>query len=255
MHAVTPRLPRWVRWVLGCLAGLTAYHLIYWTEPAAAITVLERLTPGLVYRVKTDRPLVGLSFDDGPDPIFTPQVLAILERTGAKATFFLIGDRGRRHPDLVARIKGAGHEVGNHYFMNGATLRHSDADFLGYLERTERAIGMAGQPKLFRPPGGVAWPRQLKLAQERGYVCVLGSAYPHDPVHPPVWYIRWLTSKNLAPGAIIILHDGIGDPTRSIAALPAILAAGRLKGLEFVSIGTLMGSAAERAGVGEARLP
>lgn len=232
---------------LACLAPLAAWLLVYWTEPPAAFAVLERLTPRLVYRVKTDRPLVGLSFDDGPHPTFTPQVLDILERHGAKATFFLIGERALSHPDLVGRIKAAGHEVGNHYFMNGATLGHSDVDFLGYLERTERAAGIAGQLKLFRPPGGVAWPGQLELAQARGYVCVLGSAYPHDPVHPPIWYIRWLTSKNLAPGAIVILHDGISDPTRSIAALPDILAAGEQKGLQFVSIGVLMGSAADQA--------
>jgi peptidoglycan/xylan/chitin deacetylase (PgdA/CDA1 family) len=217
-----------------------AAQLVFWTEPSVAFALLERLTPRLVYRVETQRPLVALSFDDGPDVRFTPQVLDILERYGAKATFFLIGERALRHPEVVARIKGAGHEVGNHYFMDGSTLGHSDVDFLGYLDRTERAVGIAGPPKLFRPPGGVAWPGQLKLAQSRGYVCVLGSAYPHDPAHPPVWYIRWLTIKNLAPGAIVILHDGISDPTRGIAALPDILSAGRAKGLRFVSVGTLM---------------
>jgi peptidoglycan-N-acetylglucosamine deacetylase len=214
--------------------------LVNWTEPAAAVSVLERLTPRLVYRVKTGEPFVALSFDDGPDPTYTPQVLAILERYQAKATFFLIGERALRYPEVVARIKAAGHEVGNHYFMNGATLGHSDAEFLAYLQRTEQAIGIVGQPKLFRPPGGVAWPSQLELARSRGYVCVLGSAYPHDAAHPPVWYIRWLTEKNLAPGAIVILHDGISDPTRSIAALPAILAAGKQRGLRFVAIGSLM---------------
>jgi peptidoglycan-N-acetylglucosamine deacetylase len=81
------------------------------------------------------------------------------------------------------------------------------------------------QPKFFRPPGGVARPSQLRLAQSRGYECVLGSAYPHDPLHPPAWYIHWLVTKNLAPGTIVILHDGIANPTRTIEALPQILAA------------------------------
>jgi len=74
---------------------------------------------------------------------------------------------------------------------------------------------------------------------------MLGSAYPHDPMHPPVWYIRWLVEKNLAPGTIVILHDGIANPTRSIQALPQILAAGRRKGLSFVSIGALRAAAPE----------
>jgi hypothetical protein len=80
--------------------------------------------------------------------------------------------------------------------MNGSSLGHSDADFIAYLERTEKAAGVTGPLKLFRPPGGVAWPRQLRLAQERGYTCV-----------------------------------------------PHILAAGRRRGLRFVSVGTLMSAA------------
>lgn len=244
-EASRPRRAR-KRLLAAGLAFVAAGLLVYWTEPPAAFSVLERLTPRLVYRIETDRPFVALSFDDGPHPRFTPQVLEILEQHQAQATFFLIGERALRHPDLVVRIREAGHEVGNHYFVNGTTLGHSDRDFLDYLQRTEQAIGPTHPPRLFRPPGGLAWPRQLALAQERGYRNVLGSAYPHDPLHPPVWYIEWLTVKNLAPGAIVILHDGISDPTRSLAALPAILAAGKRKGLSFVSIGALMEGAGER---------
>ena len=60
--------------------------------------------------------------------------------------------------------------------------------------------------------GGVEWPKQLRIAQAHGYKSVLGCAYPHDPMHPPVWYMRWLVGKNLVPGAIVILHDGTSDP-------------------------------------------
>jgi peptidoglycan/xylan/chitin deacetylase (PgdA/CDA1 family) len=239
----------WRRWLLVTAVAVgVGLIVVTWTEPSGAFWVLERLTPQLVYRVKTDEPLVALTFDDGPDPIHTPQVLAILEQHHASATFFVIGERALRHPELVARIKREGHEVGNHYFMDGSTLRHSEAEFQDYLERTERAAGIVA-PKLFRPPGGVAWPGQIDLARSRGYVCVLGSAYPHDPAHPPVAYIRWLTEKNLAPGAIVILHDGIVDPTRGIAALPDILAVGEKRGLKFVSVSALM-AAAESGGGG-----
>jgi len=213
---------------------------VFWIEPLVVLGVLERLTPNLTYRIRTERPLVALSFDDGPHPEFTPQVLEILERHDARATFFLIGGRALRHPELVSRIAVVGHEVGNHYFTNGSTLLHSDAQFVGYLEKTERAIGMTAGQKLFRPPGGVAWPRQLRLARAKGYQCVLGCAYPHDPMRVPAWYIKWLIAKNLRPGTIVILHDGIADPRRSIQALPRILGAGRQRGLQFVSIGQLL---------------
>ena len=225
--------------LVATLALLALALVVFWIEPLSVLPLLERLTPNLTYRVRTRRPLVALSFDDGPHPIFTPQVLDILHQHNAQATFFLIGERALRHPDLIARIKAAGHEVGNHYFTDGSLLRHSDADFINHLEQTERALGITPGPKFFRPPGGVAWSRQLRLAQAHGYECVLGSAYPHDPMHPPVWYIRWLVKKNLAPGTIVILHDGISDPTRSIHALPQILTAAHRKGLRIVSIGAL----------------
>jgi len=161
--------------------------LVFWMEPLTVLSVIERLTPNVTYRVRTHRPVVALSFDDGPHPTFTLRVLDILQQHDAKATFFLIGERAVRHPEVVSYIKAAGHEVGNHYFRNCPTLGHSDADFVGYLEQTEKAIGLIAGPKLFRPPGGVAWPRQLRLARAHGYKCVLGCAYPHDPIRPPVW--------------------------------------------------------------------
>jgi peptidoglycan/xylan/chitin deacetylase (PgdA/CDA1 family) len=216
--------------------------VVFFIQPLAAVGVLERLTPNVTYRVKTAQPLVALSFDDGPHPIHTPQVLKILEEHGAKATFFLIGDRAARHPEIVAAIRAGGHEVGNHYlyYRHGLMLAHSDAEFARHLDDVGRTIGLGDGPKVFRAPGGVARSRQLQIARQRGYTCALGCAYPHDPGHPPVWYIRWLIEKNLAPGTIIILHDGIPDPSRSIEALPHILAEGKRRRFSFVSIGELV---------------
>ena len=220
----------------------------FWTEPLWLLPALERLTPNIVYRVRTRLPLVALSFDDGPHPTFTPQLLDILHRHDAKATFFLIGDRARRHPNLVAAIRAAGDEIGNHYSNNVPTLGHSDAKFLCNLDQIETALSLDKKPALFRPPGGVAWLGQIKIARQRGYTCVLGCAYPHDPMHPPVWYIRWLIEKNLIPGAIIVLHDGISNPSRSLQALPHILEAGQRKGLRFVSISELLRAAGAESG-------
>lgn len=224
--------------IIGAIALFALF--VFWAEPLWLLPGLERLTPNIVYRVRTRLPVVALSFDDGPHPTFTPQVLDLLQGYDAKATFFLIGDRALRHADVVAAIRVGGHEIGNHYSSNVPTLGHSDAEFVRKLEQTEAALGLAAKPALFRPPGGIAWPGQIRLVKTRGYTCVLGCAYPHDPVHPPVWYIRWLIEKNLVPGAIVILHDGISDPSRSLEALPQVLEAGSSKGLRFVSISALM---------------
>jgi peptidoglycan/xylan/chitin deacetylase (PgdA/CDA1 family) len=145
-----------------------------------------------------------------------------------------------RYPELVARIKADGHGIGNHYYKNWPTLGHSDAEFLRYVQQTENAIGSMGEPKLFRAPGGVAWPRQLRLARAQGYTYVLGCAYPHDPMRTPVRFITWLIEKNLAAGTIVILHDGISDATRGIQALPQILQTTGNRALSVVTIGRLL---------------
>ncbi|HLK05802.1 MAG TPA: polysaccharide deacetylase family protein [Candidatus Acidoferrum sp.] len=320
--------------LFGIPVGLLIY--VFLVEPLWVLPWLERLTPGILYRVKTREALVALSFDDGPHGEFTPQVLEILERYEARATFFLIGERAERNPVLMERIRAAGHEIGNHCWRDGSVLGHSRARFAEELERTERATGLGaprrrevedkeltqraqreehrehreerehGQSRkmeiedgkektrvaapdsvgdvnpevapaiaakaassrhtptrpaqksapttawsslrFFRAPGGVAWPWQLRMARERGYTCVLGCAYPHDPMRPPEWYIRWLIRKNLRRGTIVILHDGIRDASRSVAALPDILEEGKRRGLRFVSIGSLIDGSGQEAG-------
>jgi peptidoglycan/xylan/chitin deacetylase (PgdA/CDA1 family) len=209
-------------------------------QPPWVFSLLSRLWPRIVWRVQTSRPLVALSFDDGPAPDATPEVLAMLAHYRAHATFFLIGDRARAYPTLVRTIRQGGHEVGNHSYGIGSMLRASDEAFVANLLRAERALGLGGGRKLYRPPGGLIRQSQVALAEAHGYRCVLGSAYPYDPLHPPPGYIRWLVDKNLEPGVIVILHDGIADPSRSLAALEGILASGEQKGLRFVTVGELL---------------
>lgn len=225
-------------------------------QPLAAFTLLESIFPGILWRVHTSQPLVALSFDDGPDPFFTPRVLEILKRHGARASFFLIAERALRRPDLVARIRAEGHEVANHYATRRSALLDDDARFLQSLDFTDRVLGLdSSRPRLFRPPGGIARPSQLDLARRHGHTVVLGSAYPFDPLPPPASYIRWLVEGNLAPGVIVILHDGIEDPSRSIESLPRILEAGARRGLRFVSVGELMRAPAAAPNLSGASAP
>jgi peptidoglycan-N-acetylglucosamine deacetylase len=239
---------RIVRLTLVVGGGLlvTSIATVVVTQPLWVFDVLAWAMPRILWRVETKAPLVALSFDDGPAPEHTPQVLEILARHGAHATFFLIGNRAMAHPDLVSRIRREGHELGNHYLTIRSTVRASDEEFLANLNRTEQVLGLEGPIKLFRPPGGRIRPSQRRLAQERGYRVVLGSAYPYDGSRTPSAYIRWLVTKNLAPGVIIILHDGIADPSRTIAALDSILSAGERKGVRFVTVGALLRASADR---------
>jgi peptidoglycan/xylan/chitin deacetylase (PgdA/CDA1 family) len=228
---------------IATLLSTAGVLLVALVQPPWLFAVLVRTCPNILWRVETSAPVVALTFDDGPAPDHTPQVLALLARHHARATFFLIGDRAAAHPEMVRTIRAAGHEIGNHYYTIRSTLRASDQEFLERLLRTETVLGLEGPIKLYRPPGGLVRRSQLTLARQHGYRCVLGSAYPFDPSHPPVAYIRWLVAKNLRPGTIVILHDGIADPSRTIDALDGILLAGERKGLRFVPVGELLASA------------
>jgi peptidoglycan/xylan/chitin deacetylase (PgdA/CDA1 family) len=223
----------------GLAAALLAAALVIVLQPLWVFDVLSWWQPDIVWRVETPAPLVALTFDDGPAPDHTPGVLAILARHEARATFFLIGDLAVRFPHVVADIRRGGHEVGNHSFGLRSMWRVPDEEFAADVLRTEQVLGLTA-PKLYRPPGGIVRQSQLEVLRRLGYVCVLGSAYPYDGKGDrSTAYIRWLVSGNLAPGTIVILHDGIKDPSRSVAALDAILTAGREKGLRFVTVGEL----------------
>src|SRR5215468_2979173 len=111
---------------------------VFFVEPLWVMPLLERMTPNILYRVRTKERLVALSFDDGPNPEFTPQVFALLHQYDAKATFFLIGERAEQHPELMRRILAEGHEVGNHWWRDGTVLGQSEKGFVEGLERTER---------------------------------------------------------------------------------------------------------------------
>jgi peptidoglycan/xylan/chitin deacetylase (PgdA/CDA1 family) len=228
------------RLLLSAAVLVLAALFVIVVQPLWAFSVLAWAEPAILWRADVSEPLVALTFDDGPSPEHTPQVLEILARHRAKATFFLIGEHAFAQPGLVAALRAAGHEIGNHSINRGSILGASDDDFVERLLRTERILRLDGQPKLFRPPAGKIRPSQIELASRHGYRVVLGSAYPYDPSHPPPGYIRWVVSKNLAPGVVVILHDGIPDPSRMIAVLDDILAQGEREGYRFVTVGELL---------------
>ena len=234
------RRSRWRLGLAAVAAALVVVGAVVLVQPPWAFDVLARAGPGIVWRVDTSEPLVALTFDDGPAPGPTSMVLDLLARHEAHATFFMIGERAEAHPDLVESVRQAGHEIGNHAFTGRRTVGLSEDEFVADLQRAEEALGLSGPVRLYRPPSGLVRPSQLERARELGYRCVLGSTYPYDPVPPPSAYIRWLVVKNLGPGVIVILHDGIADPSRTLAVLDDILAAGRRKGLRFVTVSELL---------------
>lgn len=204
--------------------------------------------PDTVVSVRTTRRAVALSFDDGPHERYTPEVLDILARFGAKATFFDEGAAVAERPDLVRRTVAEGHEVGNHTFTHPDLPPLGYADVLTEVERTSAALREAGVEAvpLFRPPRGL-------FDQEAADAVRAAS---HLTVGWDVCLERYLARSTddaaavaaaldrVRPGSIVLAHDGGDiDRSRTVATLPAFLAGLRERGYEVVTVTDLLGDA------------
>jgi peptidoglycan-N-acetylglucosamine deacetylase len=164
----------------------------------------------------TDRNEVWLTIDDGPDESDTPRILDLLDRYGARATFFLVGERAARRPDLVAAILGRGHEVAHH------TQTHPAATFwcasprrlAAELDRASVVFASAGAaPRRFRPPAGIK-PILLGRALElRGLDCIGWSVRSGDCLARRAEDVVASVLRRLRPGAIILVHEGSSVPS------------------------------------------
>jgi peptidoglycan/xylan/chitin deacetylase (PgdA/CDA1 family) len=189
---------------------------------------------------------VALTFDDGPDPQFTPQVLDVLAEHGARATFFVVGQRARSHPELVRRIVSDGHAVGSHTWSHPLPWTIGGLATLREYRAGRRAVEdvVARSVRLFRPPKGYLTGR-IALAALAARVDVwLWTLDPED-WQPAVTADQLLDRLDaLRPGDVVLLHDGLEDPlapeaedrSATVAALPGIIAKARGRGLEFVAL-------------------
>lgn len=180
--------------------------------------VRSRWNPlGTVVAVRTQEPVVALTFDDGPDPDFTPLLLDVLEAHGARATFFMIGERAEGDPALVAEVAGRGHAVGNHTHTHPSLPALKARRRREEIRRCSRALG-SHERRLFRPPKGHQSLGSRLDALRCGYRVVGWSGEAEDWIaHDPGWIARRLRDR-LAPGRILLLHDGLWDPVDEAAA-------------------------------------
>ena len=195
---------------------------------------------------------VALTFDDGPDPRWTPAVLRVLAQERVPATFFVVGARSARYPDLIRQVVAGGHEVGNH------TWSHADLSALpGWrrnLELSLTQLGLAGSghltSALLRPPYS-ATPAALTgrdvaaLRRETaaGYVVVLSDRDTDDWARPGVAAIVRAGAPRTDAGTILLMHDGGGDRAQTVAALPQLIQAYRDRGYRFSTVSGGLGLA------------
>ncbi|NQS70866.1 MAG: polysaccharide deacetylase family protein [Desulfobulbaceae bacterium] len=165
------------------------------------------------YRVfshgRRDRPQISLSFDDGPDPLTTPTLLALLQQYGFCATFFVNGKKARQYPFLVEAILAQGHELGNHSYSHEACIMfRSPARILREIMLTQRVLARHGVvPALFRPPVGIHVPAYTEALHQSGLQAVNFSCRARDLGNRRVAGLAARILKKLRPGDIVLLHD------------------------------------------------
>jgi peptidoglycan/xylan/chitin deacetylase (PgdA/CDA1 family) len=181
----------------------------------------------------------SLTFDDGPDPAWTPAVLDALARAGARATFFVLGEAAERHPGLVHRALAEGHAVEVH---GHAHLRHPEHPAARVAEDLERALavlhGLGAAPRLWRLPWGDLADHTPALAEAHGLELAGWTADTHDWRGDGVAAMLAAVEPQLAEGAIVLAHDGLGPGAlrdgceETVALIEPLVAAARARGLE-----------------------
>ncbi len=228
------------RLAAGALATLSLAAALWWFSPLL-FRAAGRISGDALYRAPGGDPAVALTIDDAPTPSGTREILRVLEEHGARATFFLIGRRAARHPDLVEELVRAGHELGHHMWRDERSLGLDSAAFEARLERTDSVLERFGGSRWLRPGGGLYSASMGRTARRHGYRIALGDVYPFDPA------VRWppLTARMIlawaGPGSVIILHDGEGRAARTAEVLRRVLPALERRGLEVVTLGELAG--------------
>ena len=197
-------------------------------NPLHSRRVLDYVSRHLVCNVPLQQRRIALTFDDGPSPVQTPRLLRLLDEHRARATFFLIGRNVERWPHLAADIVRRGHEVGNHSHNHLLLPLLPRGTLLREMQRAGAVIHAATgvRPHLFRPPMGWFNRRMLQTLAEHGYRPVLGDVYPQDTLRPGSAVIVDRILARVAPGSIVILHDGSllsRDRTQSIDAVESLL--------------------------------
>ena len=187
-------------------------------------------------------PLVALTFDDGPNPRYTPQILDVLRAHHAAATFFVVGKNVERYPEVVLRAAKEGHVIGNHSYSHTAlTFRRAESvgEEIGQTEAL--VIAATGRPPtLFRPPYGFRNPMVLRTAHGLGYRVVTWSVTASDWKSIGAAAIARQVLDNLRPGSIVLFHDGDGDRSQTVASLPIILEELERRGFQTATVPELL---------------
>ncbi|NET02296.1 MAG: polysaccharide deacetylase family protein [Sphaerospermopsis sp. SIO1G1] len=223
--------------------GFKAAMLTTWQQEAQAkgiVTDVPSMFQGKTIKaakLPPEKKVIALTFDDGPWPKSTAQVLDILKKNDIKGTFFVVGRNVKNYPDLTKQIVAEGHSIANHTWHHW--YHHMNAQKAAYeVANTSKIILETTGVKtgLFRPPGGIMTNGVVNYARNNKYAVIMWSSDSIDYSRPSVAKLMNNIFKSARPGGIVLMHDGGGDRTRTVQALPKIIDRFRKQGYEFVTI-------------------
>ena len=204
---------------------------------------------------------VALTFDDGPHPSFTPQILSLLKKYAARATFFVLGEHAAQYPEVIRELVDSGQEVENHSFTHLRFPSKDEETWPGEIERTELELDLLGCPDhhLFRPPYSDYNPGFLQFLANLHQRLILWSVDAADWRESDPMAITVNVLSQVEPGSIVIMHDsdetGEADRTPTVEALGLILPALSARGYQCVTVSQLLAALGEADQVTAATSP
>lgn len=196
--------------------------------------------------IDTDEKLIALTFDDGPHPRYTDEILDLLNKYGVRATFFVVGENAVLYENVLKRISDEGHEIGNHTYTHCCVKQVDRAHIKDEITKTENEIQRitGKRPTVFRPPEGCCNKNVVSCASELGYKLILWTVDPRDWASPPVSAVSDNILHSVKSGAIILCHDyNSNKHTPTPQALRIVIPSLISGGYRFVTISELIASA------------
>lgn len=200
----------------------------------------------IIKRGNDDEKIIALTFDDGPDKDFTPQVLDILKKNDIKATFFVVGENVGWNPEILKRQYEEGHEIGNHTFTHINVSKRRYEDIYKEINDTQEAVKkvIGEEPKLFRPPYRAISKDMCNIIKKKDMNIILWSNLdPRDWSNPGVNYIVDTITSKVQNGTIILLHDYNNlrsKKSQTIQALEIVIPKLKEMGYKFVTVSELI---------------
>jgi len=199
-------------------------------------------TGNVVWEIQTTEKVVALTFDDGPHPEYTEQILNLMDQYGAKGTFFLVGEQAEKNPQIVLRMYEDGHEIANHTYTHPFTK--SVPNILKEMDQTNEILySITGySPKLFRPVEGHYTDELINEVVKKGYKMVMWSWHQdtEDWRDPGVNHIVRKVLNGIGGGNIVLFHDGGSDRTQTVKAIEIILSELQKQGYRFITVSEML---------------